>query len=136
MKRLSLSLACALFLAACSSQPGHDPDLANFRSGHTQRTQITVPNVLVSPRANGSYVDLNNAKEVADAMGTRLNGRTDQYLYTIYLAAPSSEHRVERREIPIRVDNISMGATMIRAYSDVPSPKKTVAKKKSTKKKK
>lgn len=90
---------------------------SDLRSGHTQRMFLGVPGALVEKATDSKKpLNLNDPEQVAHALGVKLNGDPHQVLYVMQMTAPSSEQGTVKREIPIRVDNIHQGASMIREW--------------------
>lgn len=96
-----------------------------------QRMDFTVPEPLTR-----STVDLNNPQSVAKALGITLNGDPKQFLYEIVMTAPSSDQGMVTRRIPIRVDNLKQGSSIIYNVQGSHYEMPKVAKKHPVKKKK
>ena len=112
MQKIIAPILMLLFVAACDAQPTD-----SFRSGHTQRMMLSVPDVLVDRATRKNKpLNLNDPEQVAQALGVALSGDKKQVLYVIAMTAPTADQGVVRREIPIRVDNIREGAHMIRQW--------------------
>jgi hypothetical protein len=111
------SAVVLLSLAACAPEAKKSPfNEQDLRAGDVQRMILSVPKPLVVPESPQAEVNLDDPKSVADALGVKLTGDSQQLLYTIALTAPSSDEGVVYREIPIRVDNIADGSQMIRSW--------------------
>lgn len=116
-----------LLLAACAQEK------VQLSSEDRRRMNFAIPAPL-----DDKTVDLNNPKAVAKALNITLTGDSKQKLYDIIMTAPSSEGIIERRTIPIRVDNIKQGSAIIydaggARYQPPAEAKKSPAKKKQAK---
>lgn len=129
MKTRALFLSTLVLLAS-----GCQQQRVEISAKDKRRMDFAVPENLLS-----KTVDLNNPASVAKAMNKKLSGDPKQHLYDIYMTAPSSEGVLEKRTIPIRVDNIKQGSSIIYSVQGSnyePPAKQTVAKPSAKKPKK
>jgi hypothetical protein len=99
--RIVLTSVLLLLFSACA------PEAEYASPSGAQRIDFAVPRALCNKK-----IDLDNEKEVADALGMKLNGDSKQHLYDITMMAPSTGG-TQTRIIPIRVDNLTQGRDII-----------------------